>query len=408
MTVEDGTDTFASTKPISSARLNKTVLWRGIALPVGAENEIPQNGILRLVDSMSAPTTSQDYIQTSAVLSSPNFVKIPMFVPIPEHSMVMPHTVTLADYSLPDNSGLSSVGGSTDLDAVVDAITAGGTDGTSMYFTSSGQRGAGFIVDAGNPLIGKIITQAECEVRKVGSPSGDLVCNHVRSGSVLQEIGRITATSLSASQSYHAFNTNDSQIIQEGDRISFDTTGGDSSNYVRLVHTGSVQTNFSASKLDNTGTYVAGTSSTRIGMRFTAAGGALSDDSTATKLITTSENNPYVTVSLAAPANLFAIAIYHDGIGTTETEIEIQVGDDLTTFVNVRTITESDLTNADWNYIRFNGIVGQYIRIIGTSMSTILSIFEVKVLTYTDSETALPHGHLDIDETDTGLGLDGK
>ncbi|MCV0398561.1 MAG: LamG domain-containing protein [Nitrosarchaeum sp.] len=76
MTVSDGTDVFAPDKAVTSARLNKTVLWRGTSLPVGAANKIPKDGFFVLVDSMTDPTTFTFYIQTSEILSSPDFKPI--------------------------------------------------------------------------------------------------------------------------------------------------------------------------------------------------------------------------------------------------------------------------------------------------------------------------------------------
>jgi len=76
MTTYDGTDDFEGV--ITSDQLNKTVMWRGTALPVGAANKIPQNGTFLLVDSLSAPTLGTLYVQTSATLSTPSFVEIPL------------------------------------------------------------------------------------------------------------------------------------------------------------------------------------------------------------------------------------------------------------------------------------------------------------------------------------------
>lgn len=45
MTVYDGTDTFSGDKGVSSARLNKTVLWHGDTLPTAGNNEVPTNGL---------------------------------------------------------------------------------------------------------------------------------------------------------------------------------------------------------------------------------------------------------------------------------------------------------------------------------------------------------------------------
>ena len=76
MTIYDGQTGFKGNS-VTGDQLDTTVLWKGTALPVGAANKIPQNGIFLLVDSLSAPGEQTLYIQTSATLSSPNFVQIP-------------------------------------------------------------------------------------------------------------------------------------------------------------------------------------------------------------------------------------------------------------------------------------------------------------------------------------------
>ncbi len=66
MTVQDGTDVFASTKAISSERLNTTVLFHGTVLPTNPTNEIPTNGkfLLTQKDGNNAPGF---YINTGTV-----------------------------------------------------------------------------------------------------------------------------------------------------------------------------------------------------------------------------------------------------------------------------------------------------------------------------------------------------
>ena len=76
MTAGDGQTGFKDTS-LSGALLDAVGLFMGTALPVGAANKVAQYGKFLLVDSLTAPTTRTWYTQTSATLSSPNFVKIP-------------------------------------------------------------------------------------------------------------------------------------------------------------------------------------------------------------------------------------------------------------------------------------------------------------------------------------------
>lgn len=48
MTVIDGTDIFGTEKPVTSERLNKTVIFHGSTLPTAGTNEIPTNGLFLL------------------------------------------------------------------------------------------------------------------------------------------------------------------------------------------------------------------------------------------------------------------------------------------------------------------------------------------------------------------------
>lgn len=74
MVTSDGTDTFKGSV-VAGTALDTVVVWKGTALPVGAANEVPQDGFFMLMDSLSSPTVSNIYIQTNATLATPVFVK---------------------------------------------------------------------------------------------------------------------------------------------------------------------------------------------------------------------------------------------------------------------------------------------------------------------------------------------
>ncbi|UVF62227.1 LamG domain-containing protein [Nitrososphaeria virus YSH_1032793] len=77
MTDYDGQSGFNGNN-VTGTKLDTVVVWTGTALPVGVANKVPQYGKFLLLDSLSTPTTATWYIQTSATLSSPNFVVIPL------------------------------------------------------------------------------------------------------------------------------------------------------------------------------------------------------------------------------------------------------------------------------------------------------------------------------------------
>lgn len=133
----------------------------------------------------------------------------------------------------------------------------------------------------------------------------------------------------------------------------------------------------------------------------------LVDDDTTTFWISTEETNPWCTIETGSSSLCDHVAIYPSS-DNTETEVTIQYWNG-SAWVTVRTITMSNLTNGQWNYIRFNPITTQKFRIYGNSgLSKKLSISEIKVKNgITESDVVMQHGHILISSTDTSIGLDG-
>ena len=140
----------------------------------------------------------------------------------------------------------------------------------------------------------------------------------------------------------------------------------------------------------------------------TGAGKAI-DDNTATKWTSNSETNPNIYVDMGSALNLCAAAFYFDSTDTTNTEILIQSSADASTWTTKRTITKSNLTNGAYNFYRFNIAGGaRYIRFYGNSAgSTVLSIWEIKILKKTDAEIFNDLGMLTITSNNTALAADG-
>ena len=131
------------------------------------------------------------------------------------------------------------------------------------------------------------------------------------------------------------------------------------------------------------------------------------DDNTSTVWKTNSEANPFIYADMGSAVNLCAIAWYNDA-ATTETTVKIQTSTDASNWTDKRTVLTSNLVASVYNFIRFNTTTARYIRIYGSSgSSVVLSAAEIKVQKQTDSELLLSHGHLSISITDTGIELDG-
>ncbi len=142
---------------------------------------------------------------------------------------------------------------------------------------------------------------------------------------------------------------------------------------------------------------------------FTGAGALTIDNNVATKWYSTSEANPNIYVDMGSALNLCAAAFYFDSIGTTNTQILIQTSINGTDWTTKRTITESNLTDGAYNYYRFNIAGGaRYVRFYGNSAgSTVLSIYEIKIMSKTDAQIFNDLGMLLITGSDTSLGPDG-
>jgi len=131
------------------------------------------------------------------------------------------------------------------------------------------------------------------------------------------------------------------------------------------------------------------------------------DDNTSTVWKTNASTNPFIYADMGSAVNLCALAWYNDA-ATTETTVKIQTSTDASSWTDKRTILTSNLVASVYNFIRFNTITARYIRIYGTSGSSlVLSAAELKVQKQTDSELLLSHGHLAISNSDIGIELDG-
>jgi len=134
------------------------------------------------------------------------------------------------------------------------------------------------------------------------------------------------------------------------------------------------------------------------------ASNAVDDDLTTFWESAAAANN-WIYVDNGSEKDLSQMAIYPNA-ATTETQYKIQYSNDLVTWTDLRLINVSALTNAQYNYIRFNTVTARYVRIYGNSGSSyVMAINEIK--TDETNAVATEHGHLEIDPTDATLPLDG-
>jgi len=152
-----------------------------------------------------------------------------------------------------------------------------------------------------------------------------------------------------------------------------------------------------------------------IGVEYTGAAGASSaiDDNTADthRWQSNSEVAPAIYVDTGSNKEWAALAIWWNSASTV-TEVKIRISTDVTftDSENVRTITVTDLTAGQYNFIRFNRLPEdrRYLQIIGTDGgSLVMSINEIKILNPSAADFNRKHGHVPISSSDTALDLDG-
>lgn len=318
---------------------------------------------------------------------------------------VVSHSETIGDYTQPTAA----------VAEIAQTNTNGGSDSSAMWASGLTRIGIKCETASSSLLTVQPIT-FKVYLKKVLSPTGNITCR-IRNGAdtTTRETSSTTLDSATLTTSYveYTFDFAGTTSLAENDRIELLYTGGDSSNYVVMeLDTGNnfdgtdtVFTSFSGSYTDTSGTDARFTITANDGTPANAV-----DDDTGTDFTSSQGTNPAIYVDCGGSAtNLLGIALYWDAL-STETEIQIRASTD-TTFTSgeaVRTITVTNLTAGQWNYIRFNLVNARYLQIYGNSGSSlVLSISEIKYLTKTDSEILQDLGILEISPTDTAIGLNG-
>lgn len=317
------------------------------------------------------------------------------------------HSTTIGDYTAPTASDASSI----DTAETSTDILVSQTNGSSQRDIYSGQTRAGLKADTGSALIGKTITQVRVRLLKQNSPTGTYyVRARNSSDTTLGTFGSGDISALTAGFQDYDFSSY-TWTVASGDRLSVEYTGGDVGNKLNVAYS-------SVDEYDSTNTeftYHTGswTDVDHDELNFVFWGpttDVVFDDDTGAKWQSNSETNPWIQVDCGgSDLNLTGMAVHpHANSDVTEIKIQYATSAAPTTWIDLRTITWSDLTEGSWNYIRWNMVSGRYLRIYGNDGSAkILSINEIKYLTKTDSEVTAEHTHINIDPTITGLDLSG-
>lgn len=413
MVFGDGTEAFDSTTAVNSARLNQISLWVGTSLPVGAANKVPKNGKFLLVDDLDNPTTAEIYLQTSATLSSPNFVSLGILGGIsggPRMNQVELSTDS-GDYDLPSSYSQSSTPSATNQNDDYDETLADTVMGLNGALSSVYDQRCGLKVLTSHALVGKYVTTAKATLQRVGSITGNIVAV-VRDSSqtVKKTSDAIDVATMSTSYTEITFTFSGGVQIAVGDRIQLEYSGGDTTNYINprggniTSATNTEETSYSGSTQTDRTTK---TPTMTITAQDNQPSGSPIDGDLNSKIYTDQETNPWLRVDLGSSKEVLSIALAKNSL-MTETEIQIQISNDDSTWETVRTILASKLTNDAVKYIQLVRRLARYVRIRGSSGdSGVLGVSEIGVRDETADYCSRDQWSQNLSPTDTSLNLDG-
>lgn len=313
---------------------------------------------------------------------------------------VVSQSTTIGDYTTPSAAIDTECTAGAELDTFTTTTDDGGPLGNGTI-TKRAQK-----FTASYTYLGFKIAAITFQLSKNNSPTGTITAKHYDGSTVQKALGStLDASTVSASKTEYTFTFATPAVLAANDYITIEYSGGDATNYITFwrVNAGGKGNCQAASYA---GSWTDGPEDAYFKLYGKTYN--LYDTSTSTKWISSSENNPNAYVDMGSALNLCAIALHYNATDTTETEIKIQSSADAVTWTDKRKITTSNLTDAAWNYYRFNIAGGaRYIRVYGTGTSKVLALNEIKVLKKTDAEIFADLGILEISNSNTTLGADG-
>lgn len=313
-------------------------------------------------------------------------------------SAVVSQSITIGDYTTPTAATSTSSSG-----GIIENYDTVGTD-TVVNIDSTNNRGGEKVTSTA--LRNSPISLMTMRLKSASGATGTLVYRIRKtsdSSIVATSTTTLNAATLTSSAADYTLNFNNETLPNED---FYAVLEGISTGQVEIIGSLSDTTSNGILSYWNGSVWTDLTRDARMTITYTTVNNVF-DNNTATKWTSNSETNPYVYVDMNSTLNLCAIAMYYDGTGSTETEIKIQTSTDASTWTDKRAITTSNLTNAAWNYYRFNIASARYVRIYGTGTSKVLSMWEIKILTKTDAQIFADLGILEISNNDTSLGPSG-
>jgi hypothetical protein len=318
-------------------------------------------------------------------------------------SATVTYSETIGNYTTPDSATATSASGTTEFKNMM-----GGT--TSVGMTATTVRGFGNHLQTGHALIGKVVTTLTVSLKDAMTGTATFGVWDEATDTLQFTFGTLDCTTLTASFADYTETNATGYTLVDGDIIGVFISGsGTETNLERYnVEHDSLLSGFYPS--DGQAWSNAGdTQQLNMIVSGAATGSKAVDGSTSTTWISDAETNPAIYVDMGASVNTVGMALYASS-SNAETEFQIRVSTDASFAAGeaVRTITVSNLTNGQYNYIRWNVAVGRYVQVYGNGgASNIMAITEIAVYKRTDAEILADLGILTISPTDTSLALDG-
>ncbi len=392
MTNYDGTDDFEGV--VTADQLNKTVVWRGTALPIGVTNKIPQNGMFMLVDSLSAPTTSDFYLQTSATLSSPSFTLIPAADVFSTYSIVFKDTDSSRyTTNLKFDQGNNFTYTGTTTKAAVSVADDGINGGAGAKLNDTITRwGCSIKAAADGMVFNDISWRSDSSNATVGSPTGNVYYRHYDSDESTVLYERL----LGDASDFVPNNSNwshyvDERTINTGDVLALVYEDGDASNYIQLGDYGATGVyHFLQSWNGSAWSGVSALESGYFRLRLVYEAGVAGSDTTG-HWESTSEVNPTLSIDMLAARNVGGVLLNVDSSNTVTTA-DIQYSDDNTTYTTLGSITFADYTDEVDTPITWKFISHRYWRIKGTDGGSKVMALR-KFLFGSPADIGLDHTH---------------
>lgn len=268
------------------------------------------------------------------------------------------------------------------------------TDATNEQIRAGANTRAGQEINTSHSLIGKTVRKVTWRVRRVGTLTGNVECKVRDSSDVVKAtLGTYLASSISTSiETITIGDGSTSAVIAAGDRLTFEYSGGDGSNYIEVYYKNSDVDGNSNWSLYNGSWSDAPTADfyfVAIGDATSAVTSMKDDKSNPTTLRhkTNSEVGAWVKADMGSAVEMLGVAV-HFHADTDITSFKIETSADDSTYIRRKTVPYTLITEGAWNIILFPRppLACRYLKITALDAGAkVISVNEIAVFVLTDS-----------------------